>query len=48
MWIVKGLVTRDPKWEGGYEDIYFSKYTTGTAVYMMRPMLDTKGCEQLI
>ena len=45
---VGGDVTpRDPKGEGGYEDVKISKISWGTTACMKRIAIDTKGCGQL-
>ena len=38
---------RDPKGEGGYEDVIISKYIGGTNTCMKRLAIDTNGCSQL-
>ena len=41
------VTTRDPKGEGGYEDVKFQKEIRGTTACMKRLAIDTKGCVQL-
>ena len=41
------VTPRDPKGEGGYEDVKISKYLGGTTAYMRRLAMATKGCCQL-
>ena len=41
------VTPRDPKREGGYEDVKFSKKMGGTTECMKRLSIATKGCGQL-
>ena len=41
------VTTRDPKGEGGYEDVKFQKEIGGTKACMKRLAIATKGCVQL-
>ena len=41
------VTSRDPKGEGGYEDVKISKYIRGTTACMKRLYIATKVCVQL-